>query len=525
MGLADIVVESLESTQIRQKIGNAGTRIFKADAESKQSSDDGGILGWLWNGATRFIGLIGSEAFKLIGFTLTGLWGLFVSTAQFIYNFNWNITDKEIDNQIAQSWSALSGMFGGALGNLVGYLGCGVLPGAVMFAFNEPLGVHVLKNVSEELAEEFLANVANVTRYVFQSGVQSLLLWTFKNTRKLIKDNTGFVQKVFGAGAADVVKAWGKEGSKPWSFAKAVNDKVESIPNEAVRNFVEEFLEEAWEGCIEAGYVVANSVDSFIAAEKLRKAQVPVLGQDKYVEIKPDRSIDNQRIILAGAEDLLKPAIVQTLTNYQLMENKDIGSWVGSPIDDYLRAKPQSLRLVIQFFSVKQPPWQAPQGRRLVSATYAIPDIKRSKLDWETIKLACGGANGYNYGRYRATGLLSNGRQMQVLGASPGEAEDRLKALLALSEGTLLKKPTISEDRAEDSTGSYLKQPTRIYPAYFTIMNQYKVPGAQGSGIPMSSGVYIRRNDRLLLWTDEKPFGYEERIQELLKKPGAEVTT
>jgi len=273
MGLADIVVESLESTQIRQKIGNAGTRIFKASAETKQTNNDGGILGWLWNGATRFIGLIGSEAFKLIGFTLTGLWGLFVSTAQFIYNFNWNITDKEIDNQIAQSWSALSGMFGGALGNLVGYLGCGVLPGAVMFAFNEPLGVHVLKNVSEELAEEFLANVANVTRYAFQSGVQSLLLWAFKNTRKLIKDNTGFVQKMFGAGAADVVKAWGKEGSKPWSFAKAVNDKVESIPNEAVRNFVEEFLEEAWEGCVEAGYVVANSVDSFIAAEKLRKAQ------------------------------------------------------------------------------------------------------------------------------------------------------------------------------------------------------------------------------------------------------------
>jgi hypothetical protein len=129
------------------------------------------------------------------------------------------------------------------------------------------------------------------------------------------------------------------------------------------------------------------------------------------------------------------------------------------------------------------------------------------------------------WGRYRATGLLDNGRQMQVLGATPEEAEDRLKALLALGEGTLLKKPTISEDRAEDNTGTYLKQPTRVYPAYFTIMNQYKVPGAQGSGIPMTSGLYIRRNDRITLWTDEKPFGYEERIAELLKKPGAEVTT
>jgi hypothetical protein len=56
-------------------------------------------------------------------------------------------------------------------------------------------------------------------------------------------------------------------------------------------------------------------------------------------------------------------------------------------------------------------------------------------------------------------------------------------------------------------------------------MNQYKVAGAQGSGIPMSSGLYIRKEDRLLLWTDEKPLAYEERLEELLKKPGAENST
>lgn len=524
MGLADIVVDTLESQEIRQTVGQSGLRIFNSSSEQQQS-DEGGVISWLWNGAISFLGLIGDQVFKLIGFTLTGLWGLFVSTAQFIYNFNWNITDKEIDNQIAAKWAALSGMFGGALGNLVGYLGCGVLPGAVIFTFNEPLGVHVLANVTEELGEEFLANVANITRYAFQSGVQSLLLWRFKNTRNFIKSNAAFLQKIFGGNTEKLIKAWGAEGSKPWSFAKTVDDAVESIPNTAVRNFVEEFLEEAWEGCVEAGYVVANSVDSFIASEKLKKAQVPALGNDRYVEIKPDRSIDDQRIILAGAEDILKPVIVQTLTNYQMMDNKDIGQWVGNPIDDYLRAKPQSLRLVIQFFSLKQPPYQRTSAQRLVSATYAIPDIKRSKLDWETIKTACGGVNGYMWGRYRATGLLDNGRQMQVMGATPEEAEDRLKALLALGTASLLKKPTIGEDRQEDSTGTYLKQPTRIYPAYFTIMNQYKVPGALGSGIPMSSGLYIRKEDRLLLWTDEKPYAYDERIEELLKKPGADTST
>jgi hypothetical protein len=181
--------------------------------------------------------------------------------------------------------------------------------------------------------------------------------------------------------------------------------------------------------------------------------------------------------------------------------------------------------LVITFFSVAEPPWKAAPGQRLVTATYAVPDVKRSKCDWESIKLACGGKNGYLWGRYRATGVLSNGRQMQVMGATGDEAEDRLRALVALGEAHLVKKPTISEDRMEDASGSYTKQPTRIYPAYCTIMNQYQVPGGRGSSIRFNDGEYRRRQDKILLWTDEKPFGTDELIQELLKKPGAEQET
>jgi hypothetical protein len=213
------------------------------------------------------------------------------------------------------------------------------------------------------------------------------------------------------------------------------------------------------------------------------------------------------------------------LSNYQLIENRDVGQLVGMPADDYLRAKPQSIRLVITFFSVQQPPWKAPPGQRLITATYAIPDVKRSKCDWETIKQACGGRNGYMWGRFRSTGSLSNGRQMQVLGASADEAEDRLRALVALSEATLAKKPTPSEDKAEDASGSYIKRPTRIYPAYCTIMNQYQVPGGRDSALQFNSGNFVRRQDKILLWTDEEPFGTSELIQDLLKKPGAQQNT
>jgi hypothetical protein len=522
VGAADIISSTLKSRAVRSAIGNNGKRVFKASFESK-SQGEGGILSWIWNGAGRIIGLIGGFLKGLV-FSATAIWDLIVSSAQFIWNFDWNMTDQAIDEQIQQSWNTLAGMFGGTLGNAFGYLACGVLPAATIFTFNEPMGAYIFANVAEEMQEELVANISNLARYTFISGVQALLLWSFKNLRKWLKNNPSVLAIIFGEQKAqEIAKSWGSAGSKPWSFAKAVDDAVESIPNEAVRNFVEEFLEEAWEGCVEAGYVVANSIDSYISQQKLGRQQVPVLGDERYVEITPDRSNDNERIILAGPEQVLKGNIVQTMTSYQLIENRDVGSLVGMPADDYLRANPQSLRIVVTLFSLEKPPWISKNGARLVKVSYAIPDLKQSKLDWETIKIACGGANGYMWGRFRCTAVLDNGRQMQVMGATADEAEDRLTALLTLSNAEIVKKPTISEDRAEDVSGSYLKQPTRVYPGFFTIMNQYRVPGGRKGGIPMSDGTYNRKNDKILLWTDQKPFGTDERITDLLKKPGLDT--
>lgn len=521
MGASDIVRSALQSELVRSQIGQAGKRVFKANLQTPQKDEDDNIIGWLWNAGERVVSLIGNF-FNLVGIGFSALWSIFTTTAQYIYRFDWNMSDTQIDQQIQNSWNALGSMLGGTLGNAFGYLACGVLPAATILAFNEPLGAHLLQNVSQELAEEVLSNLSNLIRYTFQSGVTSLLLWSYKNVRKFIKSNVNFIQSIFGEGYANVIRAWAAPGSKPWSFAKAVEEQVESIPNTFLRNFVEEFLEEAWEGCVEAGYVIANGIDSYLAAEKLKQQQTPILGKNRYVEITPDRSNDREKIILAGPQQALKASIVQTLSSYQLIENRDIGSMIGMPADDYLRAKPQTLRIIVVMTSVQSPPFISSNGQRLTRATYSIPDLKRSKCNWEDIKAACGGTNGYMWGRYRCTGVLSNGRQMQVMGASPDEAEDRLRAFLTLSEATLVKKPTISEDRAEDNTGSYIKQPKRLYPAYFTIMNQYKVAGSRGSGIPLSDGIYNRKNDKIILYTNEKPLGTDERIAELLTMPGAQ---
>ena len=319
---SSIETKDLISRKIRASVGRHGVRTFSAIQSAKRNKD-GGILGWLWNAGKIFAGILG-DVFNLLGVTFSTLWGLFVSTAQFVWNFDWQITDKAIDQQIQNSFAALGSPLGGLVGNAVGYLACGAVPGSTIFVFNKALGAHVLKDVLQEGGEEFLGNLSNLVSLTFQKTVESFILWGFKNVRKFIKSNVTFFERIFGRRTGDAIKAWGNEGNKPWSFAQAVDDRVEKIPNKFVKAFVEEFLEEAWEGCVEAGYVVAGSVDAYLAAQQLKNEQ-SVLGQERIVEITPNRKVPDEKLLLAGKEEVLKPVIVQSLANHKLLENRDVG--------------------------------------------------------------------------------------------------------------------------------------------------------------------------------------------------------
>lgn len=362
MGLADIKIGELTSAKIRSAIPK---RVFKSSLQSANKDSDGNILGWLWNGAKQLGGFLLSEAGKFLSWSFASIWGFITSTVQYLWNFDWNMTDESIDTQIKSRWNAILGQLGGVLGNAFGHLACGVLPGAVIFCFNEPLGAYVLKNATEEFADEFFENVGSLSKAVFQAATQNLILWSFKNVRRFIKSNSALVGKLFGDKAKKMTEAWGEKGSQPWSFAIAVENMVESIPNEGVRNFVEEFLEESWEACVEAGYVVANSLDSYYAQKKLEKQVEPVLGAERHVEIVFDRENPDLSIAIGGNEELVKAQVTQAMTTYQIMREKDVGYIYGHNPEDAetsRKFKPD----VVLLFSEKRDK-NTPKGKRLLT--------------------------------------------------------------------------------------------------------------------------------------------------------------
>ena len=277
--------------------GGGGIRRF---ATSSTATTGGGSGGGIVERAFSAVASFGSSLVsriieKVVGpisFTWGKAWGLFVSLKQFIWHFNWNLSDDQAEKDVKALLRTLASSLGGTLGNAVGWLACGILPSAVIFAFNEPLGLYALKNVSEEALDEISDNVAALIRQTFTNGFKAFLTWSYISLRKLWRTPDSQFRKQLEASGnlkKDAIDKAMADRAKPWSFATASESAIESIPNDYLKSFAEEFFEEADEACIEAGFVVANSVDSFLVAQKL--AQQSALGSERTVEILLDRQL------------------------------------------------------------------------------------------------------------------------------------------------------------------------------------------------------------------------------------------
>ena len=233
-----------------------------------------------------------------------------------------------------------------------------------------------------------------------------------------------------------------------------------------------------------------------------------------------------EEIILSGTEETLKPIISLLVGVYQLLEDRDICTIVGTPTPSSLRAETSKVKLAIHFSTKKQPPFRNQRGQRRLDPIYKISDIDVRKLTWENVKRAAGGAEGYNWGRFCATANLSNRREMQVYAGSKEEAKERILAFSELSKAEIFTL-TIREEQnfGVCAKGKLLyKETTRVYPAYFTVITNEKLlieteKKAYEPGIvrKLEGDFKRKKTTKIPLWTIEEPPNTKEAIREVLK--------
>lgn len=450
-----------------------------------------------------------------VGFIMAQLWQFLSTGVMQILNFNWNQTDLQLDQQLANSRIALASVAGGTVGNAFGWLACGAVPGAKIFVLNQALGIEILRNVGEEALEEFAGNARAIAQLTFQSFFGGLLITAYKNNRAMfrkVRDGIGStILWPLGGGEAwrqyaDKADAEGKAVT----FAEAIEQRVEQIPNPELRAFVENAYDEFFDACFEAGYVVSNTIESFYLRNKAQR------GTTVTITIQPNRQNEQESLILRGSEEDLIEQLPRVMLDYQLFANREVGTIIASPPEEVIRRRPNARLLTITLKSTQRPPWRAGLGAGEYKETsIQIPDAKRS-IDWEKVKLACGGANGYLYGRYKAIATLDNYRTMSCFASTEDEARDRIKAYAALSDAKIMFIDVVEEvkEGIRNTNPNLYKDPIRVYPAHFAIMAHEKILGGE-TGYQTTAGKLRRQRYLIDLWPDTEPEDAQMLITEL----------
>ena len=313
--LGDLVSKAKSSL-----ITQGGWRRLTTGLSSPQTQQGGGIGGaiaWIIGGLAKFTGWLLSKIWQGITGIASWTWSVGVQWVQqtfnFIWYFDWNATDAELDAMIKSQYASLLTQAGGALGGTLGWLVGGLAPGAIIFMFNEPLGVHVLNDVGQEALDEVLPLIGGLLRSVLRTWTRHAITNTYKWLRKRIINSYEFKgytddqlqqqanQKIqsgeFNQQQADDwlnstkrIRDSANSGGdrKPYTFQKQFEEfRKQNLPewlHNAAEEFVEEFSDAFWEGLA----CVAGSVDAHVAAQKLTAPSV--LGQQTGVKITFNRT-------------------------------------------------------------------------------------------------------------------------------------------------------------------------------------------------------------------------------------------
>lgn len=471
------------ATQLREEDGNGLGRIFD----------------FVLNVGRRFIGFL-SRVIPAVILSFQAAFGWVVEGVTALVNFNWNQTDTQIFNSMRSRNLTVAESWGQAVGSAFGWttsiaLGAGVSM-LIPVIGGSTLARLIATNAGMEALEEVSAQLQNTLALTARTMLANLGASAYINFRRWLKSaDRGLLRSLFGNRLGDFIKdKWGGEGTPAWTIAGQFEELIERIPNEFVERFVEGFADEAWDSFVEGGFVVAQELDEAIAQS--RAGALQAMGEQRTVLVTPNRDTPEEAYPITGRRELLKGEIQATIHDYRKIYNRDVGEIVGQPATDWFRATPLRRQMVILFYAKERPPWRRPDGGRPKTATYTIPDPKPG-LSWRQIKSA---ASVFDWGKFRATANLNNGRQMAVYGASAREAERKLRQLLELSTAEIT---TLSVAEEKDRNPNVRKDQTRMFPAFVTFL--VRRPTVDGQGRFIGDREWDTDTKRYPLWGQTEP--------------------
>jgi hypothetical protein len=329
--------------------------------------------------------------------------------------------------------------------------------------------------LAEEGGQELRGQLTGFLSTTTQNVIRSVLLGSFLWARKQIKGEQ-------------------KENKKPWILATKIEEKVQAIKNKTLRNFTQGFLDGAFDSILEIGYVVAFTLDDYYAVA--REANNATVEPVRTVQVFPDANSE-ESIIIEDTQENVEASINNYLGNHDLVSNRDIGTVVGQPYDDWYGLTPQGRRLILEYNAKAKPPFYDDKGKLTKRVQISIPDVKAS-LSWNDLKYTL---LKFTWGNYLARGVFENRRQMTVWGATEAEAKSTLLTLAKLSTKSLIQ---VSVSHPEVQNIKRKKKPTLVYVSHATLLIRKPTVGATDYTLIDGQNQKMAKT-RFELWRDEAP--------------------
>lgn len=228
---------------------------------------------------------------------------------------------------------------------------------------------------------------------------------------------------------------------------------------------------------------------------------------------------------LMGTGQVIQSAMNVLMGVIEALEEKDIGTIIGEPTAQFVRNKTvPSIQLTLFWSTSKEPPHWKPQPDGKVIRPYTtIPNVRRSAMNYETIRSAMGGNNGFLWGRFWCSAALENGGKIKCFAGTENEAKQRVKAFLELSDSKMLGM--YSGEELDEGTRTReqnaFKDTIRCYPHSLGVVNTKKIFLNERKGRTQLDGRFDRKYaNKIPMWWPTKPSFFDETMKEMLRKTG-----
>ena len=492
------------SHAVRQRItGNTGVR--QIQSFDTLISTGGGFFRNLLESFKGFIVNAGKLIGNMLKFSATQIVEWFREAVEFIWEFNWDISDEQINQQIKQQWYSFETRVFGILGRSFGSLLSVGIGSAVAFYFNPLLAKLLIAQISDDLFLELLGQLSGLIQQALRGVAVSGFLMAYKSARQLIKKaykNPRVKALALKMGIKPgAIESWGDKEVKDWSFSTQKNDLIESIGNDQLKNNINEFLEEATDGFWDTAVSMANIWDA-MQFQSQQEEQQTVIYQ-------PNRS-QSEEFYLHGTSDQILNQAISVNNTLEAINNRDIGHYVVTE-DDQPIVTNNGIAVEFIFLNTLDTPFSGANSKKFAKAQLTVPNIDKSKFSWEKLEELFR-PSAFTDGDFKGEFDLENGRKLVTRGATKQECKQMAEKFLQLTELKLVGTPQYTE---RDGATTRRWKPRRKQPMYlnhFYVYNYSRATKYEQAGVSEKAKRSISK--RFDFKEKSKPVNFDFQLKE-----------